>query len=60
MQTLIADCRQLLHLNFFRFFGTMIVILEKMIKETAIFFLLLVVIGVGFLQSFFAYSISFK
>lgn len=33
----------------------MIIVLEKMIKETAIFFLLLVVIGLGFLQSFFAY-----
>jgi len=49
------DGRQLLHLNFFPFFGTMIVVLEKMIEETAIFFLLLVIIGGGFLQSFIAY-----
>ena len=33
----------------------MIIILEKMIKETAIFFLLLVVIAAGFFQSFYAY-----
>lgn len=51
------DCRLLLHLNFFRFFGTMIIILEKMIKETAIFFLLLAVIAAGFLQSFFAFDL---
>jgi hypothetical protein len=55
MTCLQLDCRQLLHLNFFRFFGTMIVILEKMITETAIFFLLLLVIAAGFLQSFTAY-----
>jgi hypothetical protein len=48
------DCRQLLYLDFFRFFGTMIIVLKKMIKETAVFFLLLVVIAAGFLQSFFA------
>jgi len=47
-------CRQLLYLDFFRFFGTMIIVLKKMIKETAVFFLLLVVIAAGFLQSFFA------
>jgi len=52
------DCRLLLHLNFFRFFGTMIIILEKMIKETAIFFLLLIVIAAGFLQSFLAFALS--
>lgn len=32
----------------------MIIILEKMIKETAIFFLLLIVIAAGFFQSFMA------
>jgi len=55
MNLLLLDCRQLLHLNFFPFFGTMIIVLEKMIKETAIFFLLLAVIAAGFLQSFVAY-----
>lgn len=49
------DCRQLLYLDFFRFFGTMLIVLQKMIKETAVFFLLLIVIAVGFLQSFMAY-----
>jgi len=53
------DCRQLLYLDFFRFFGTMLVVLRKMIQETAVFFLLLIVIVAGFLQSFFAY-VSFK
>jgi hypothetical protein len=48
------DCRQLLYLDFFRFFGTMLIVLKKMIKETAVFFLLLIVIAAGFLQSFFA------
>jgi hypothetical protein len=47
-----ADCRLLLHFNWFPFFGSLIIILEKMIKETAIFFLLLVVIAAGFFQSF--------
>lgn len=32
----------------------MLVVLKKMIKETAVFFLLLIVIVAGFLQSFFA------
>jgi hypothetical protein len=54
---LTPDCRQLLYLDFFRFFGTMIIVLKKMIKETAVFFLLLVVIAAGFLQSFFAYDL---
>ena len=33
----------------------MLIVLKKMIKETAVFFLLLVVIAAGFLQSFLAY-----
>ena len=33
----------------------MLIVLKKMIKETAVFFLLLVVIAAGFLQSFFSY-----
>lgn len=33
----------------------MLVVLKKMIKETAVFFLLLVVIAAGFIQSFYAY-----
>lgn len=36
----------------------MIVILEKIIKETAIFFLLLIVIAAGFFQSFLAYTLT--
>jgi hypothetical protein len=48
-----SDCRQLLYLDFFRFFGTMIIVLKEMLKESAVFFLLLTVIVAGFLQSFF-------
>jgi hypothetical protein len=36
----------------------MIIVLKKMIKETAVFFLLLIVIAAGFIQSFFAYPLS--
>jgi hypothetical protein len=49
------DCRQLLYLDFFRFFGTMLIVLKEMLKESAVFFLLLLVIVAGFLQSFFGY-----
>src|ERR1700737_4540739 len=52
------DCRQLLYLDFFRFLGTMIVVLKEMLKESAVFFLLLLVIVAGFLQSFFGYVFS--
>lgn len=45
-------CRLLLYLDNFRFFGAMLVILKVMMKESLIFFLLLVVISIGFLQAF--------
>jgi len=44
--------RLLLYLDSFRFFGAMLVVLKVMMKESVIFFALLVVIVVGFLQSF--------
>ena len=47
------DYRQLLYLDFFKFFGTMLIVLKEMLKESAVFFLLLIVIIAGFLQSFF-------
>ena len=45
-------CRLLLYLDNFRFFGAMLVILKVMMSESLIFFLLLVVISIGFLQAF--------
>jgi len=44
--------RLLLYLDSFRFFGAMLVVLKVMMKESVIFFALLVVIVIGFLQSF--------
>jgi len=44
--------RLLLYLDSFRFFGAMLVVLKVMMKESIIFFAHLVVIVIGFLQSF--------
>ncbi|RYO88566.1 hypothetical protein DL766_001253 [Monosporascus sp. MC13-8B] len=44
--------RVLLYLDSFRFFGAMLVVLKVMMKESVIFFALLVVVIVGFLQAF--------
>ena len=44
--------RLLLYLDALRFLGTMLVILKVMMKESAIFFLLLALICIGFLQAF--------
>jgi hypothetical protein len=44
--------RLLLYLDTFRFFGAMLVVLKVMMKESLIFFALLVVVGIGFLQAF--------
>ncbi|KAF2136814.1 uncharacterized protein K452DRAFT_279371 [Aplosporella prunicola CBS 121167] len=44
--------RLLLYLDTFRFFGAMFVVLKVMMKESIIFFALLVVILVGFFQGF--------
>ncbi|KAL2018380.1 hypothetical protein VTK56DRAFT_915 [Thermocarpiscus australiensis] len=44
--------RILLYLDSFRFFGAMLVVLKVMMKESIIFFALLAVIVVGFLQAF--------
>lgn len=44
--------RLLLYLDSFRFFGAMLVVLKVMMKESIIFFALLAVIVIGFLQSF--------
>ena len=44
--------RLLLYLDTFRFFGAMMVVLKVMMKESLIFFALLLVVLVGFLQAF--------
>lgn len=44
--------RLLLYLDTFRFFGTMLVVLKVMMRESLIFFALLIIIMVGFLQAF--------
>ncbi|KAK4097689.1 cation channel-like protein [Parathielavia hyrcaniae] len=44
--------RLLLYLDSYRFFGAMLVVLKVMMKESIIFFALLVVIVIGFLQAF--------
>ncbi len=44
--------RILLYLDSFRFFGAMLVVLKVMMKESVIFFALLIVVIVGFLQAF--------
>jgi hypothetical protein len=44
--------RLLLYLDSFRFFGAMLVVLKVMMKESLIFFALLIVILIGFLQGF--------
>ncbi|KZF23335.1 hypothetical protein L228DRAFT_219586 [Xylona heveae TC161] len=46
--------RILLYLDTFRFFGAMLVVLKVMMKESIIFFALLAVLIVGFLQGFIA------
>ena len=44
--------RLLLYLDTFQFFGAMIVVLKVMMKESLIFFALLAIICIGFLQAF--------
>jgi hypothetical protein len=44
--------RLLLYLDSIRFFGAMLVVLKVMMKESLIFFALLIVIVIGFLQAF--------
>ncbi|KAF2456269.1 hypothetical protein BDY21DRAFT_288089 [Lineolata rhizophorae] len=44
--------RLMLYLDTFRFFGAMLVVLKVMMKESIIFFSLLIVVIIGFLQAF--------
>lgn len=50
--------RLLLYLDSFRFFGAMLVVLKVMMKESMIFFALLVIIIIGFLQAFIGLDLS--
>ena len=45
-------CRLLLYLDSYRFFGAMLVVLKVMMQESLIFFALLIVVLIGFLQAF--------
>lgn len=48
--------RLLLNLDSFRFFGAMLVVLKVMMRESLIFFALLFLICIGFLQSFVGFN----
>lgn len=50
--------RLLLYLDSFRFFGAMLVVLKVMMKESVIFFALLVVVIIGFLQAFIGLDVA--
>jgi len=50
--------RLLLYLDSIRFFGAMLVVLKVMMKESLIFFALLIVIFIGFLQAFMGMDAS--
>lgn len=50
--------RLLLYLDSFRFFGAMLVVLKVLMKESIIFFALLIVIMIGFLQAFIGLDLA--
>ncbi|KAL0944805.1 potassium ion channel [Colletotrichum truncatum] len=50
--------RLLLYLDSFRFFGAMLVVLKVMMKESIIFFALLIVLVIGFLQAFIGLDLA--
>jgi hypothetical protein len=50
--------RLLLYLDTFRFFGAMLVVLKVMMRESLIFFALLIVVLIGFLQAFVGLDLS--
>ncbi|KAF2821253.1 hypothetical protein CC86DRAFT_360008 [Ophiobolus disseminans] len=50
--------RLLLYLDTFRFFGAMLVVLKVMMRESLIFFALLIVVMVGFFQAFLGLDIA--
>jgi hypothetical protein len=50
--------RLLLYLDTFRFFGAMLVVLKVMMRESLIFFALLIVVMIGFLQAFIGLDLT--
>jgi hypothetical protein len=50
--------RLMLYLDTFRFFGAMLVVLKVMMRESLIFFALLLVVMVGFFQAFIGMDIA--
>lgn len=50
--------RLLLYLDSFRFFGAMLVVLKVMMKESVIFFALLIVVIIGFIQAFIGLDLA--
>ncbi|KAK7421855.1 Calcium channel yvc1 [Neonectria magnoliae] len=50
--------RLLLYLDSFRFFGAMLVVLKVMMKESVIFFALLIILIIGFLQAFIGLDLA--
>ncbi|KAJ4353486.1 Calcium channel yvc1 [Didymosphaeria variabile] len=50
--------RLLLYLDTFRFFGAMLVVLKVMMRESLIFFALLLVVIIGFLQAFIGLDLT--
>lgn len=50
--------RLLLYMDAFRFFGAMLVVLKVMMKESAIFFSLLAIVNIGFLQAFIGLDLA--
>lgn len=50
--------RLLLYLDSFRFFGAMLVVLKVMMKESVIFFALLIILVIGFLQAFIGLDLA--
>ncbi|KAF1964346.1 hypothetical protein BU23DRAFT_521253 [Bimuria novae-zelandiae CBS 107.79] len=50
--------RLMLYLDTFRFFGAMLVVLKVMMRESLIFFALLVVVLIGFLQAFIGLDLT--
>ncbi len=50
--------RLLLYLDSFKFFGAMLVVLKVMMKESMIFFALLIVVIIGFMQAFIGLDLT--
>jgi hypothetical protein len=50
--------RMMLYLDGFKFFGAMLVVLKVMMKESVIFFALLLVVNIGFLQAFIGLDLA--